>query len=401
MAFDFMLRALRGIDGRWLTALIVALYFGFLAAGKFVFHLQLWHHMGVPTLPEPFHDLRDIAIGIERFHASDHPWSPESLAYSTAAYNYTKWWLCAGYLGLNLKTVYAFGVGIGTLFFACSLFVLGRLNLIEGCVAGLVLVSPNVMTAIERANADLVIFSLMALAIGLRRFIPLSTASITLAAFLKMYPVAALAALAHPPWRKTLPWLLAGIALVTVDVLTSLDELHHIAFTVTRVGWFSYGSTTMMEGYWQTRPPGSSDPYHKVFAIGSLLLLAVAALSIWARPRVKVKPEWERELYVFRIGAALFVGTFALGSNLDYRTMFLIFCLPLLFVLRKESGSAALWATTALFSIVVYLNWRFFLTDSILGFFLLKQLTAWVLVVLLTGIYASTFPWLQRDRKTA
>jgi len=385
-----MSRALRTIDGRWLTAMIVAGYFIFLAAGREIFHLQLWEILGVPALPVPFHDLNDIAIGIERFRASEHPWSEASIVYSTQAYNYTKWWLCASYLGLDLKTVYVFGVSIGISFFACALFVLGRLTLIEGGIAGLVLISPNVMTAIERANADLIVFILMTLALALRRSVPLFVAIITVAAFLKFYPLAALLALVALSWRKTLFWLLVAIALVTIDLATSLGELHQIAANVTRVGWFSYGSTTMMEGYWVTTLPGSPVTYNQIFIVGSFLFLMVVGASIWKRPHVKVNILWERELWSFRIGAALFVGTFALGSNLDHRTVILVFDLPLLFLLRKESGSIALWATAALFCIVLYTNGRLLWNDAVPLFFFLKQLTAWLLVVFFTGIFAAT-----------
>jgi len=191
-------------------------------------------------------------------------------------------------------------------------------------------------------------------------------------------------------WRKTLFWLLVAIALVTIDLATSLGELHQIAANVTRVGWFSYGSTTMMEGYWVTTLPGSPVTYNQIFIVGSFLFLMVVGASIWKRPHVKVNILWERELWSFRIGAALFVGTFALGSNLDHRTVILVFDLPLLFLLRKESGSIALWATAALFCIVLYTNGRLLWNDAVPLFFFLKQLTAWLLVVFFTGIFAAT-----------
>lgn len=388
------------MDGRWIAVLIVLAYLGFLAAGNKFFHLPMFQILGVPALTEPFHDLRDIATGVERFRASEHPWSRESIIYSTQAYNYTKWWLGASYLGLNLHRVHLFAVALDALFFICALYVLGRLTRFEGCIAGLVLVSPNVMTAMERANADLVIFILMTLVLVLRRSAPLATAVVTVAALLKIYPVFALLGLAAPPWRKNLPWLLWSVFIVTVGLVTSWGEIHQIGTNLTRVGWFSYGSTTMMEGYMQTTLPTSHSTYEEMMLIGSFLFLMLVRWAVRNRPTIKIKPDAERDLTAFRIGAALYMGTFALGSNLDYRTILLIFCLPLLFVLRGQPGSAGLWAVTALYTIVFYLSWRFFLDDGIFLYFMLKQLTAWILVFLLAGIFASTTSWLPSSEET-
>src|SRR5260221_7457489 len=144
---DSRFEGLQRIDGRWVSALMVLAYFGGLWAAVAVFHGDLplvWKCLGVPALPRQFEDFRAIALGAERFMASDHRWSAESIAYSTSAYNYTKWWLCAGYLGLNLKTCVAFSIGIICLFFAGALYVLGRLTLSQGVMAGLGLNSSNV-----------------------------------------------------------------------------------------------------------------------------------------------------------------------------------------------------------------------------------------------------------------
>jgi hypothetical protein len=204
-----------------------------------------------------------------------------------------------------------------------------------------------------------------------------------------LYPAAALVTLARVPWRRTLPWLLAAALLVAIDVMTSLGELQDISAHLTRVGWFSYGSTAMMESY-GTLATDASYTYPQVFMIGSAILFAVMGVSVWMRPNLKMEPGWERELYAFRVGAVLFIGTFAMGSNLDYRTVVLIFCLPLLFILRKLPGGGRSWATLALAAIIVYTCWRFLLSDVIFGIFLLKQLVAWTIVFLLTGLLAGT-----------
>ena len=127
--------------------------------------------------------------------------------------------------------------------------------------------------------------------------------------------------------------------------------------------------------------------------MGSFFYVVVLAISAWQRPRIAFKPEWEWQIFAYRIGAAIFIGTYALGTNYDYRTIVLAFCLPLLFTLVRERGRGCTVATAAITGVLVYTNWYAVFVDTYgtgLQFFL-KQLIGWSVLGCLSAILAGTF----------
>jgi hypothetical protein len=398
----------RKLDGRWLAALIVLGYFSILILAHLLLHrpvYQLWQKIyRVPALPEKFTDLRDVVGGAEALHAGEDPWKRNigvdtwgagANAYDPdplhRPFNYPRWWLYADYIGLNQQTLKGFGIGMGLLFFACAFFVLGRLTVTEGLLAGLFLVSTCVMFGVERGNIDLVIFSVLTLALAFRRLIPVHCLLISLAAILKIYPAFGLLTLVGQNWRKTLPWLVASAGLLFVYFILNLQELHRIAAVTPHVWNWSYGSSVAILALHELYLHAGRAPFDsKILAIGDLIMIGVMVVSVWKRPRFGSQinwPEWERELCSFRLGTGVYLGTFALGANFDYRILFLAFCLPLLFRLRRESNPAQPWATTALILTLLYAN-----TFLLLGFseYVLKEVLMWGIVFILTGLLSST-----------
>jgi hypothetical protein len=394
----------RKLDGRWLAALIVLGYFSILILGHLLSHrpvYQVWQKIyQVPTLTESFRDLRDVAGGAEALHAGEDPWKPNAGVANWdpngydplhRPFNYPRWWLYTDHIGLNQQTLNGFGIGIGLFFFACAFFVLGRLTVTEGLLAALFLVSACVMMGVERGNNDLVIFSVLTLALAFRRLIPVHCLLICVAAILKVYPAFGLLTLVSQNWRKTLPWILASAGLLFVYFILNLQELQRIAAVTPHVWNLSYGSSVAILALHELYLHAGRAPFDsKILAIGDLLMIGVMVVSVWKRPRFGSQinwPAWERELCSFRLGTGVYLGTFALGANFDYRILFLMFCLPLLFRLRRESNPAQPWATTGLILTLVYAN-----TFLLLGFseYVLKEVLMWGIVFTLTGLLSST-----------
>jgi hypothetical protein len=391
-------------DGRWVTAAILCSFFLLLGLGSLLlnrplFELPPFSWLG-PMAPY-FADLRGVVAGTERLRAGIPPMTPDFHDPWMRPYNYPWWWLYTDRLGLQMKTVMGFGIGMALLFFVSAFYVLGSLSAFEGLVAGLFLISCDVMFGIERANVDLVIFCLITLALGLRRFLPLSSTVMGLAAILKLYPAMAFAALLTPPWRKSLPWIGMGLLFFVIgesdhfhDFLTAMSHSPNM-----RTGVLSFGSTSwglvLMDRF------GRNDLDHVVFIIGTVTLLLAVGVGAWIRPQVELKPEWERQVFAFRLGAGLYLGAFALGTNHDYRAVFFLFCLPLLFLFLKEKEGRRRWGVATLTLILVYVNWELLAGESNLGLFLLKQGIAWILVVCVAGIAVALLPavirWPRRE----
>ena len=129
---------------------------------------------------------------------------------------------------------------------------------------------------------------------------------------------------------------------------------------------------------------------YKILTLGDLIMIGAIALAIWKRPRIGAQISWsdcEKELCSFGLGTGVYLGTFALGTNFDYRIIFLTFCLPLLFRLIREKKPVQPWAITALILTLVYAN-----GFLLLGFseYVLKEAVAWGLVFTFTGLLSST-----------
>jgi hypothetical protein len=382
-------------DGRWIAAGVILAFFLVLKMASLllhepVFELPPFQWFG-PMAPY-FADIRGVVAGTERLHAGIPPVTADLHDPWNRPFNYPKIWLYTDYLGLNVHTVMAFGYAMGVLFFLAAFFALGRLKPWEGLIAGIFLISYAVMFGLERANIDLIIFALAALALALRRYPYAAAFVIGFAAILKLYPLFALFALVSSDWKKSLRWIGFGFL---VFLIGEIDSFHDIITAMSyapnmRTGTLSFGTTSwgldLMDRF--NRP----DLYSEVVIIGSMLFLFAAWIAAWVRPPVLVESLGERDLFAFRLGASLFLGSFVMGTNHDYRLIFVLFCFPFLFRLIAEKSDGFRWATTTLVLSLVYAHWKFLSGETEWHHFILKQATAWALAFCLIAFCIATLP---------
>jgi hypothetical protein len=394
-------------DGRWITA---AILIGFLLLLKIasvtldepVFELPPFSWFG-PMAPY-FADLRGVVAGSERLRAGIPPETADLHDPWNRPYNYPRLWLYSDDLGLNAHTVMAFGYGMCILFLISVFFALRKLDTFGGLTSGLFLISYAVMFGLERANVDLLMFVLLALALELRRFPPLAALAITLAAVLKLHPVFAFFAFLAPPWKKTLPWLGAGLLIFTAAIL---DHFHSFMTAMSyapnmRTGNLSFGMTALGVDFMERfhRP----DAYPEVLMIGLVMLIFAVGIGAWARPSLDSALLGEREIYAFRLGAGIYLGSFLLGTNHDYRAIFLLFCLPLLFQFLKQRVAFG-WAWATLILALIYVNWLYLAGEEKWHEYLANQTVAWALVICLTALSVASLPtplqWPRRFQRNA
>jgi MFS family permease len=130
--------------------------------------------------------------------------------------------------------------------------------------------------------------------------------------------------------------------------------------------------------------------YNLIFFFGTFAFIAVLLLAWRFRPEIHSRFLGERELFAFRLGAGLYVGAFALGSNIDYRLIVLGFCLPFLFQLLWSPDAVQRWALWALVGILLYAYWPVATAISPRMAEFVKQLMTWSLVVCLMGLVFGT-----------
>jgi hypothetical protein len=381
------------LDGRWIAAAFflafaAALKLVSLAAGRPIFELPPFSWFG--PMPPYFADLRGVVSWSDQYVAD--PSRPGVLSDPwNRPMNYPHPWLYLHDLGVNGGNVMAAGCVLGLLFLAAALYVLGPLDAFGGVVAGSFLTSYALMFGLERANVDLLMFALLAVALALRRWAPAAAGVIGAAAILKIHPLFAFGAMVRPPWRQSLVWI--GVGLVLFVAVTCLHAHEFLAGLGTgpnlRTGDHSFGVAALgLQLFPGARRP---DLYAIVLASGITAFIFVVGLAAYVRPAVELRPEDERPLFAFRIGAGIYLGSYLLGTNHDYRAACLVFCLPLLLRLFRR-GATAGWPFATLLLLLVSVNWLALANDGPPLVSIFKQATAWALLFCLAALYASTLP---------
>ena len=173
----------------------------------------------------------------------------------------------------------------------------------------LAMISGASLLAVERGNNDIVIFSLMAVALHLRRDWMRSIV-VLLAVVLKVYPVFSI----YGFFQRNIKLLVLTALLSAIYLICNLNEMILIKSGNTAFGFLAYGVHL-----------------DTIKTVGLLLVLVFSSYLFWktgvaAKWFANGNDEYARELFI--VGGSIFVATFILSMNWDYRLIFLIFCLP-------------------------------------------------------------------------
>jgi hypothetical protein len=182
------------------------------------------------------------------------------------------------------------------------------------------LLSTATLLGIVRANTDLIIYSLVfVFALAFPK--TLSPVPILVATALKLYPVFSLVIFLIK--RQFLLFLLSLTATLAIFAYM-WDELAIIWSIPLETGdsYLTYGFNSLA-------------PYFSLqgLRLVTLLCLAIFMMALYLKKMEgphRHQQEDEFESSLFLAGASIYVGTFIVWANWDYRLMFLIFCIPFL-----------------------------------------------------------------------
>jgi len=231
---------------RW-TLLLFA--FGLAVISTGLIHPISMRSVGVYTMDPPFLDTVAILAAGEAHHAGLDAYKNNVLDPMNRPHVYGPWWLGVGSLGLVRADAGWLGILLLLAFLGVGATVLAPRTLRSAGLATLLLASPPALLAMERGNNDLIVFLLLAGAAWLvtrpswLATIP-AVGLIVTAAVLKLYPVAAIPALAARcgATRKA-GWLLAGATgAIAAIVLSSWDVYYRVTQVAPEpITIFSYG----------------------------------------------------------------------------------------------------------------------------------------------------------------
>jgi hypothetical protein len=393
------------IDGRMVLLTSVAAYLSVVAIARLWLHLDVWRFLGVPSGPSAFFDARNLTaaldchrLGIDPLYTNPcDPWGRPLM--------YLRPWLLLGYLGLTQTHTVAIAVVLIAAMFLLFAAISGPTPAGTGVLLALAACSPAVMFAVERANMDVALFSVVAIALllwrdGSRWPASLSPVLVLIAAMAKLYPIFALPAFVLAGRRRA-AWvaIASGIVFVLYVALT-FGDVRHAAQIATQGEEYSYGSRILIAHlYHQTGVDRWNAPAAVKQAVAAVpVAAAMIAIVVLVRRRfVALTTTMDATLLAFYVGALIYLGTFVTTNNFDYRLVFLLLTLPQLTAwCRRPPDQLSSLATATLLTVLLAL-WVGSLSRLL---HLWDELVSWLLAGLMSAVLVATFPALVRVWRT-
>jgi hypothetical protein len=359
---------------RLLVAATVGAYFGLVALlGGYA----KWGRIGVSSSNVWFGDLRSItsAWDCARRGIAVVPANPCDPFGRPA--NYPRLLVYAWHLGLGLGDTFALGLALGGAYLLAAVVVVPeRESLGAGALYALALCSPAAMLGVERGNVDLTLFSLVVAAVllaqrGTRGLIA-SGVCVLVAAVLKLFPIFSVGFLVRRAWR------IAAVVVVAFAVyaIAFHHQLRQVYRAVPQGDELSYGVRRVSE--WLSAQTGNSS--YRAWDVVLVVAVAVGAVLL-ARRLGPARPAAQRELDLFWAGAGVYVCTYALARNFDYRLVFVLLAVPQLVRWARDGSALAVLSLAAALSAMWFDEWSPFSTAAvpvIAQFVLFGTLIAWL-----------------------
>jgi hypothetical protein len=359
-------------------------------AGSFVFrgYERTWSSLGIYPLSPHFSDARVIPASAEAKALGFDPMVYNPLLPKGVVMDYPRIWQLLFHLGIDQKDTIYFEVTFVSLFFLGVFLFVGEITQAIAVVLACGIFSPSVLLGIERGNNDLVIFFLLALSLMVIRKSTVASAGVIAFAFvLKLFPVFAAAVFFKEGRRRFFKYLTGSILFVGTYCILLRNEIRTVHSGVATSDWASYGIAVN----WQEMQRLIHNPLLlKLVCYAVICVLILLSVLLALRPR-KSQDAAADELHIdaFRMGAAIYVGTYLIGSNFDYRLMFLLFTIPQLMEWLNNSDSRMRRVARITFTCTLYSLWSIFfsrLLNAVSATWVQLLLDAFAKAVLVGGL---------------
>jgi hypothetical protein len=338
-------------------------------------YLETWYQWRIPAKMPPFIDFRLIPSGAETFRAGLDPAVSNPSDPMNHIFNYPKIWYLFFYTGITQDDTIWLSTLLIVLFFLTVFIFPEKLDSKNALLMLPVVFSPAAILLYERGNVDLAFFVLCGLSVMLvDRYPGYSSSVLLLASFFKLFPFFGVGIFLQENKNRFYRYFLFCLLIFFIYLVTNFESLSAAWSLTMRSNFMSYGDRIIF------------DLFHDYFLFYSLKVMtedwAVVFLKILphlftfalfavifffgVRSKYSIGTDSERNLAAFRMGACIYIGTFLLGNNWDYRLAFLIFCVPQLLhwlFAKEQTIRLPIWAT---FTTMLISCWYAFIRESFL-----------------------------------
>lgn len=389
-----------------------------------LYNFNLWAYVGVPHMKPLFADLHAILAAAECSDKGLNVFVTNPCDALGRVHVYGSLWLHVNRLGVNPSHLMMLGMLIDLIFMAFAVFLINPRSSKHAAIACLILFSPALTLALERANNDLIIFVLTVLSATLISFrhrlaILSSLCLIYLSSLLKIYPSILFGTILFVVKRHMKELILiAGVScfLVVCWLVTNLNEIFLLKDLVPKpIDHYTSGAKTLFIYLGR--------PYPLILLIPEIWRLTaftglIVVSALWLARRLDfthvppVAPSLKYTLFIFGLSILFF--TYTVNSNYDYRWIFFILLIPYLFHLQRVSIKNSLIKKIVNLSFIfaLLIIWteglragRFFGVLSFNHYFnigrstfsteliqqFLKELSAWMLFIILFALAIKQF----------
>jgi hypothetical protein len=375
-------------------------------------YYETWKLWKVPVEKPFFLDFRIIPGSAESFRNGFEPTLKNPYDPFKRLFNYPAFWRLFFYTDISAEDTLWIVIVMLVLYFAGVILFPQVLSFRDALLMLLIVFSPASMLLYERGNIDLFVFFICAMIVVASGYsASWAAVLIVFGAVVKLFPLFGVTVLLKEPKQRF--WRLAGTCVVLVAVYGLLTfESQRAAWNITqRGGDVSYGAfvlVTRLGTYLQSLLPVLRSILRlKIFFEGLAAGLILLGFMGGVVQHHRLMADNERNLAAFRMGASIYLGTFLLGNNFDYRLAFLVFVVPQLSQwLRLRFNLQNLLLVSVM--VAMYLScWSFllkinvpvsFMEDPQIGSFLADEFFNWMLLPGLAWLFGASSPdWFRHD----
>lgn len=380
-----------------LVGLVILLLFNFYG------YDETWKLWRVPVESPRFSDFRLIPGSAESYRRGFEPTIKNPGDPHKRIFNYPAFWRLFFYTNITQDDTDWIVFVMLVLFFISVFLFPQNITIVQSLAMLLVIFSPASMLLYERGNVDLIVFFLCVLIVLSTDYSPVITSVLLIVATLvKLYPFFGITALLKESKSKFI-WLFLGCLSALVAYVYATFKSVQASWGLTMRGAeISYGANVFFLHYSENISNflgvSVASPLLKY---GPIILAAVFVTIVGifglARPSTLTASSM-RNLAAFRMGASIYVGTFLLGNNWDYRLAFLILVVPQLLQWTKYTGKTYSLLAKMLLALVLVACWHFvfWFAPTLANFkeimFIIDESANWMLVAGFSFLLFASMP---------
>jgi hypothetical protein len=352
----------------------------------------------------PFADMATITYSVDAFRAGVDPYIATEFDPYNRVYNYPKLWIYIfDYLNLNGDKTYIIAMLSITLYSILLLKHLNSCNLNkkQTILLSILLLSPVHFLLLERANGDLYIFMACIISFGLLKynntlFRYVSLLLILFAFSLKLYPIVLMVPflLRIEQKKHFIICLLVFLIYLPIYLYFNFDILKLISQNTPQVTYLSYGRRVIFQKFIEDK--------FLITILSTIFSIACLAVTLLITSTKRNSVFIDNAVHndyktsIFIAGSLIYLFTFMLGNNFEYRLIFLFLCLP--FCMEHHyiipRNLKLLITVTILIRFWQYIPFNYLSKfssnyDFSLIIFVIEQASSWVIFILL--IYYTKF----------